>query len=200
MYITHRTHGAGVRLNKTQAPTATRLTTPNADQCLHQPRGRQREEQVGPSPKNKGGGAQEKPTATKPPTDKRRPNPPARWHRGREAEGTPEDHPAKTGDTQPRAAAHGMKEHPEHGDTHLARAGTEKKPTHEGAARTRGEGATVSTRPKTGTASDGHHEATTRHYTTPPPQKKKKSKGRRGTNPTHSNTGPAPRHGRPPRR
>ena len=92
-------------------------------------------------------------------------------------EGTPEDHLAKTSDTQPRAAAHRKEGHPEHADTHLARAGTEEKnkKTHEGAARTRGEGGTESTRPRTGTASDRHHKATTRLATTPPPRKEKRN-------------------------
>ena len=56
----------------------------------------------------------------------------------------------------------------------------------------------MSTRPKTGTASDGHHKNTTRHATTPP-LRKKKPKGRGGANPTTSNTRTPPRHRRPPR-
>ena len=64
VYITQPTHGAGARPSKTQAPTATRLPTPNADQCVHQPReGRGRNRQT-PS-KKKGGGARDRPTATK---------------------------------------------------------------------------------------------------------------------------------------
>ena len=68
MYITYPTHGAGARPSRTQAPTATRLTTPNAHQCVHQPReGRGRNRQT-PPPKKRGGRARDRPTATKPPT------------------------------------------------------------------------------------------------------------------------------------
>ena len=69
MYITHPTHGAGARPGKTQPPTATRKTTLNADQCVRQPRkGRGRNRQTPPQKKT-GGGARERPTATKPPTN-----------------------------------------------------------------------------------------------------------------------------------
>ena len=67
MYITHPSHWAGARPSKTQAPTAPRLTTSNADQCVHQPReGRGRNRQT--SPQTKGGRARDGPTARKPPT------------------------------------------------------------------------------------------------------------------------------------
>ena len=67
MYITHPTHGAGTRPSKTQAPTATQLTTPNANRCVHQPReGRGRNRHT-PPPKI-GGGARDTPTAMKTPT------------------------------------------------------------------------------------------------------------------------------------
>ena len=193
-------------------------------QCVHQPReGRGRNRQTPlPKEKHRGKGAREKPTATDPPAHKRRPNPPARRHRrlhplkehlgftriGEEERRDGEaialhkthTHPAKTGDTQPRAAAGQKKGHPEHADTHLARAGTEKK-THEGAARARGEGGTVSTRPKTGTASYGHDNARTRHATTSRPVKKKRNqRGGGGTNPYNSNTWTPPRHRLPPSR
>ena len=106
-------------------------------------------------------------------------------------EGTPEDHPPKTGDTKPRAAADRKKEHPEHADTHHARAETEEKKKqqrHEGAAQTRREGGTETMRPKAGTATDGHHKATTRQ-----------TKGG-GGGPAHGNTRTSPSPRRPPRR
>ena len=66
MYITDPTHRAGARPSKTQPPTAARFTTPNAHQCVHQPReGRGRNRQTPPQDK---GGARDRPSATKPPT------------------------------------------------------------------------------------------------------------------------------------
>ena len=75
------------------------------------------------------------------------------------------------------AAAQREKGHPEHGDTHHAEAETKEKKTRQGAARTRGDGGTKTTRLKTGTTSDRHHKARTRHGTTPPPKKKTKGEG-----------------------
>ena len=66
VYITQPTHGAAARPSKPQAPAATRLATPNADQCLHQPReGRGRNRQT---PPKKRGGRRDRHTAAKPRT------------------------------------------------------------------------------------------------------------------------------------
>ena len=68
MYITHPTQGAGARPSKPQTRTATRLATPNAHQCVHQPReGRGRNRQTPPK-KNGGGGTRDRHTAAKPRT------------------------------------------------------------------------------------------------------------------------------------
>ena len=96
VYITHPTHGAGARPGKTHTPTAARKTTPNADQCMHEPReGRGRNRQPPrKSRKKQGGGGTRKahPHETAHPRYQRRPNPPARRHRGRDP---PRDHAAK---------------------------------------------------------------------------------------------------------
>ena len=55
VYITHKTHVAGARPSKPQAPTATWLTTPNADQCVLEPREGRRRAGKPPPPKRTGG-------------------------------------------------------------------------------------------------------------------------------------------------
>ena len=176
MYITHPTHGAGARPSKAQAPTATRLTTPNADQCVHQPReGRGRNRQTAPrEKKNRGGGNTRKAYSheTVHPHHKRPPNPPTRRHRRPDLpkahQRTTEPKPATpNGEQRPTGRRHTLNT-PTH--TTLGRRQKEKK-THEGAGRTRGEGGTETTRPKTGTATARHHKATTQHDTTPPRKK-----------------------------
>ena len=210
MYITHPTHGAGARPSKTQAPTATRLTTPNADQCVHQPRGGRGRNRQTPLKKQKkqGGGGTRKAHSheTAHPHHKRLPNPPARRHQRRDP---PKEH-LRT--TQPKAATPnrerrptGRKDTPNTPTHTLLGRRRAKENTHEGAALTRGEGRTETTRLKTGTASDGHHKATTRQSQKPhpPPQPEKKKKNQQGgwgKNPTHRNDRTPPGHRRPPRR
>ena len=106
--------------------------------------------------------------------------PPARWHRRRDP---PKEHRTTT---QPRPATANREQWPIGGKdtpntpTHSSRGRGRKKKTHEGAARRRGEGGTVSRRPKTKTVSDRHCKATTRHATTTPPATKKETKGEGG--------------------
>ena len=163
MYITHPIHGAGTRPGRTQPPTATRKTTLNADQCVRQPReGRGRNRQTPPQKKTGGGGRENGPQplnrpatpqeAAKPPTQKALKTGPPKGAQG--------DHPAKTSNTKPGAAAHPEKRHPKRADKHHA--GTEKKRA-SNPARKRGDGGTGTTRPGTGTASDRHHKAKIRH-------------------------------------
>ena len=105
-YITQPTHGAGARPSKTRGPAATRLTTPNANKCVHQPReGRRRNRQTPPQKKRAGAG--DRPTATKAPTHTTRGGQTSHQTapKTEPPKGTPVDHPAKTGDTQQRAAA-----------------------------------------------------------------------------------------------
>ena len=114
VYITHPTQGAGTRPNGTQPPTATRKTTLNAGQCMRQPReGRGRNRQTPPKKKRGGGGggARERPTATKPPANTTRDGqtPYPEGTKGRTPKGAQRDHPAKTGNTKPGAAAHRKK-------------------------------------------------------------------------------------------
>ena len=83
VYITHPTHGARARPGKTQAPTGTWLTTLNADQCVHQPRGGRGRNRQPPPPQRKGRGGtrQTHSHETAHPHHKRRANPPATRHR-----------------------------------------------------------------------------------------------------------------------
>ena len=197
MYITHLTHGAGARPSKTQAPTATRLTTPKADQ------GRHREEQADPPPKKKGGGGHEtgRQPQNRPPTPQeaaKHPSPTT--PRTGLPEGTPEDRPAKTGDTKPRAVAHRKKGHHEHADTQHAEEETEGKKTKNTRRRSpneRGRG-------------NGDHETHKRDSHRPTPQSHdtrrhdappaKKIKGEAGGKPHLRQHLHIPRHRPPPRR
>ena len=99
-------------------------------------------------------------------------------------ESTPEDHPAKTSNTQPRAGAHQRKGHPGHVDTHPTGAEMGKKKTI-GAAQARREGGTETKSPKSGRGSGGHHKATKRQgrKPQPPPQPGKKKGGVGGQTP-----------------
>ena len=108
-HITHPTHGAGTRPGQAQAPTATRLATPNDDQCVHQPReGRGRNRQPPPrkkretnkqhrrqKEKGKKGGGQE--TDTQPqsraPTPQEAGKLPSQQHRRRHPRAPPKEHP-----------------------------------------------------------------------------------------------------------
>ena len=131
VYKTHPTHGAGARPNRTQARAATRPTTLNVDQCVHQPReGRGRNRPTPPKKKKTGGGGTRKAHSHENvhPQEAAKPLSQTALKTG-PPEGTLEDHPVKTGDTQPRAAPQRKKflGLPEHADTHLARAGTERK-------------------------------------------------------------------------
>ena len=193
----HPTHGAGAWPSQALAPTATRLATPNADQCVHQPReGRGRNRQTTPKKRKRGGrtnkqhrqkkgGGQE--TDTQPrsraPTPQEAGEPPSQATRKATPTGpperTPEDRPAEPGDTQPRAAAHRRTGQPGHAGTHPTGevAGRKKNM---GRAQTKGEGGMETKRPKTGTGSGGHHKATTRQGQKPqppPPQPEKKRGG-----------------------
>ena len=117
MYIAHPTHGAGTRPNRTQPPTAVRKTTLIAGQCVCQPRkGRGRNRQPPPQKENRegeGGGRENSPQPpNRPPTPPEAAEPPppevTEDRTPKEAQG---DHPAKTGNTKPRTAAHREKGH-----------------------------------------------------------------------------------------
>ena len=128
VYITHPTHGAGARPGKTQPPTATRKTTPNADQCERQPReGRGGKRQTPPPNKNREGGRENGPQPpNRPTTPQEVAQPPTQAaSKTGPPKGTPEDNSAKTSNTKPGAAAHREKRHPKHADTHHA--GTKQK-------------------------------------------------------------------------
>ena len=134
MYITYPTQGGGARPSQAQPPAATRLATPNADQCVHLPReGRERNRQTPPKKKqtNKqhrrgkktGGGARDRQTAAKPGTHSKRGDRPPSQAKPKATptgppERTPEDRPAKPSKTQPKAAAKQRKGHPGHAGTH----------------------------------------------------------------------------------
>ena len=128
-YITHPTHGAGARPGNTQPPTATRETTLNANQCVRQPReGRGRNRQTPPPKKNRGG-ARERPTATKPPTNTTRggkiPHPDSTEDRTpQRGTGGPrsQNRQHQTGSSGPRE-----KGQPKQADTHHAGTGKKNK-------------------------------------------------------------------------
>ena len=189
VYIAHPTHGAGTRPNGTQPPTAAQKTTLNAGQCVRQTReGRGRNKQAPPQKKKEGGGggARKQPTATKLPANTTRggqtPHP-----EGTE-DGTPKeaqgDHPAKTGNTRPGAAAHREKGH-RNMQTHT----TKKKKRASSPAQKKGDGGTGTTRPGTGTPSNRHHKAKKKKKNTPPdnPAKKGGAQPRPGPS-THAHT------------
>ena len=165
MYIDHPTHGVGTQPNRTQPPTAARMTTLNAGQCVRQPReGRGRNRQAPPRKKKTteggGGGARKQPTATKPPANTTRggqtPLPEGTEDRTpKEAQG---DHPAKTGNTKPGTAAHREKGH-RNMQTHT----TQKKGSQQPSRKERGWG-------------DRYHKARDRDTQQPTPQENKKRK------------------------
>ena len=117
VYIARPTHGAGTRPSRTQPPTAARKTTLNAGQCVRQPReGKGRNRQAPPRKEKTGGGggggertAHSHQTARQ--HHKRRPNPPPRRHQRQVPKEAQGDHPAKTGNTKPGAAARREKGH-----------------------------------------------------------------------------------------
>ena len=193
VYITNPTHGAGARPGKTQPPTANRKTTQNANQCVRQPRdGRGRNRQTPSEKRKKGGGGENGPQpprrrptpqeAAKPPTQTAPKTGPPK--------GAPGDHPAKTGNTKPRTAAHCEKGHPKHADTHHA--GKEKKTQN---SKQRG--------PEEKEWEDRDHETQDRDNQRPTPQSPKRKKHKReggGAHPTNGNTRTPLRHRRPPRK
>ena len=181
VYITQPTHGAGARPNKAQAPTATRLTTPNADQCVHQPReGRGRNRQTPPKRKKKGGGHVKSPqprncpptrggqTAQPDGTEDRTPRrntggPPSQnWRHPTESSGPPEDRTHRTCRHTPRWG----------GDGKIT---TRRRSPNE---RGRGDGEHETQDRDSQRRTPQSHD-TTRHDT-PPPQKKNKTKGEGG--------------------
>ena len=181
MYTTHPTHGAGARPTKTQGPTATRLTTPNADQCVHQPKEGQREEQANPPPKEKTGGRGTRKAHSHEAAHPHQKRPPSQTvPKVGPPEGTPEDHPPKTGDTKPKAAANQKQGHPKHADTHHARAETEEnKTTTTNAAQPKREGK-GGRRPQDPRPGQPPTDTTKPRHDTPkrpPPQKKNKRGG-----------------------
>ena len=99
--------------------------------------------------RREGGGARERPTATKPPANTTRdcqtPHPEGTV--GRTPKGAQRDHPAKTGNTKPGTAAHRKKGHPQRTDTRHAKKKRTCNPP-----RKRGDGGTGTTRPGTGTS------------------------------------------------
>ena len=146
MYIAHPTHGAGTRPHRTQLKTAARKTTPNARQCVRQPReGRGRNRQAPPpQKKQKKGGGREKGTKTAHSRQTarqhhhRQPNPPPEGTEDRTPTEAQGDHPPKTGNTKPVTAAHGEKGH---------RKEKEKKKRATSPARKKGDGGTGTTKP-----------------------------------------------------
>ena len=205
MYITPPTHVAGVRPSKTQAPTATRLTTPNADQCLHQPReGRGRNRQR-PPPTKRGRGARDGPAATKLPT-----------HTTRGGQ-TPQPDGTEDGTHLPPRDTGGPPSQNRRHPTESSCPPEERTPrTHQHTPRWGRDGQKKTPRrnSKERRSGDGDHEAQDRdsqrrtphsHNTTglktkhPPPQPDEKIKrGGGGTNPTKGNTRTSPRHRQPP--
>ena len=204
MYITSRTHGAGARPGNTQTTTATQRPHRMPTSACTIPG--KAEGGIGrPPPKEKGrGGGKRKAHSheTAHPCHKRRPSPPARRRRGRD----PLKGHRRT--TKPKLATPNREQRP------YGRRDTPNKPTHntlgrnekkqktlEGAARTRWEGGTDTTGPRTRTASGRHRRATTRHAAAPPPKKKQTPKGRGGGQ-TPPTTTPAQPHatGGPPGR
>ena len=179
LYTTHTTHGAGAQPGKTQPPTAIRKATQNADKCVHQPReGRGRDRQTPPRRENRRGGTRTaKSHHNAHQHHNRRPNPPPRRHRRWDpTKRVRGDHPAKTCNTKPRAAAHREKGHPKHADTHIVERNTNKQQT---------------TRPgREGMGGQRTRDPTPgqRATNTTKPPAKKKPKGRGGANPTTSNT------------
>ena len=198
VYITHPTHGGGARPSKTQAPTATRLTTPNADQCLHQPReGRGKNRQT-PPPKEKGGGGH----GIGPQPRSRPPTP-------QEAGKPPSQTAPKTASTRPPRRntggplTHRKKGHPASANTHLAAAETGKKKTHRRSPNARGwgDGDQKTQERDTQRRTAQSQDRTGPKTTNPPRSPRKKTKGEGGG---QAPSTAAPAHpqatGGPPRR
>ena len=180
MYNIHPTHGAGARPSEAQAPTATRLTTFNADQCVHQPKeGRGRIRQT-PPPQKRGGGTRKAHShKTAHPHHKRRPNPPARRHRRQDP---PKKHWRTT---QPKPATPNKEQRP------IRREDTPNTPTHTSLGRRRAKKKKRRRSLNQRGRGDGDHESqdrdsqrrtpqshnTTRHDT--PPEKKTQRGGGR---------------------
>ena len=207
VYITHPNHGAGARPSQEQAPTATRLAKPNDDQCVHRPReGRGRNRQTPPPQKKMGnkqraetrkkGGGQEADTqpqshAATPQEEGKPPGqatPKATFTTG-SPERTPEDRPAKPGDTQQRAAPPGRKEHPGYAGTHPTSEVAGRKKTH-GCSRNdrrRGDGDQETQDRDTQRRTPQRHDTTGPKTASPPQPEKKNKRGGGGANPTHVN-------------
>ena len=188
MYITHLTHGAGAQPGTTQPPTASQKSTQNADQCVREPReGRGRNRKTPPQEKKGGGARAAHSHRAAHQHHKRRPKPPIQTApKTGLPKGAPGDHPAKTGNTKPRAAAHREKGHPKHADTHHAK----KQKEH---ANTKQHG------PEEKKWGDRDRE--TQDWENRRPKKKEKIKGEGGgAHLSNCNTHTPPRHGRPPRK
>ena len=192
VYITHPTHGAGARPVKTQPPTTNRKATQNADQCVHQPREvRGWNRWTAPKKKNRGeGGARSAHSHhTAHQHHKRRPNPHPDGTEDKTPQKAPRDHRAKTGNTEPRAAADRENRHPKQSDTHHA----EKKKNKQQTTRPGREGM-GGQRPR-----DPRPPLPTDRHQKPPRNTKAKPKGRGGgENPNNGNTRTPPRHRQPP--
>ena len=158
MYITHPTHGDGTRPSRTQPPTATRKTTQNAGQCVHQPReGRGRNRQTPPKKNTggEGGGRENGPQPpSRPPTQQGAAQPPTRKA---PKTGPPKEHrgpPSQSRQQQTRSSG------TQNAHTHTT-LGQKKRASNP--ARKRGDGGTGTTRPRTGTASVQHLKAKAGH-------------------------------------
>ena len=216
VYITHPTHRAGARPSRVQAPTATMLATPNASQCVHQPRegrGRNRQtslkkkegKQTNSTDKKRGGQEADTQPRSRAPTPQEAGSPPSQATRKATPSGaperTPEDRCAKPGDTQPSAAAHRRKEHPANAGAHPSGevAGRKKKHGRSRNERGRGDGDQENQDRDMQRRTPQSHDTTGPKATLPPPQPKKKQT-RGGTNPIHGSPRRPPRHRQPHQR
>ena len=220
-HITHPTHGAGARPGQAQAPTATRLATPNDDQCVHQPReGRGRNRQ--PPPRKKKGNKQTAQTRKRkrkkkgggkrkthsreaaPPLHKRRANPPASNTEGDTPQAPPKEH-ART--ALPNRSTPDREQRPTGGKD------TPDTQTHTPLDKWRGEKKTLAQLKQQGKGGQRprdprlehterdttkpRHDGAENHTAPPQPEKKKRGGGGRKPHPQQPQHTPTPQAARP---